>query len=168
MDYESTQQPQSEPTELYSELKELMWEQPATVGQRFLNYIVDLVIYYLIFVFIGAIGGVLGVFLGSEDPNEYVYGAGDTSIASKLLTYLISWTVYVIFYTFFEGITKGRTVGKMLTKTKVVKTDGSTITPKDALMRSLCRLVPFEPFSAFSGNPWHDKWTDTKVIKDTK
>ncbi len=36
---------------------------------------------------------------------------------------------------------------------------------KDALLRSLCRLIPFEAFSYFGGNLWHDKLTKTIVIK---
>jgi hypothetical protein len=35
---------------------------------------------------------------------------------------------------------------------------------KTVLLRTLCRIVPFEPFSAFGGHPWHDKWTRTYVI----
>jgi uncharacterized RDD family membrane protein YckC len=158
---------QPEPTELYLELKEMMYEQPATVGQRFLNYLVDIVIFYLIFILIGMIGGVIGLIGGSEDPAVIVGSQSTDSGTGRLVEMLITWSVYILYYTFFEGITKGRTVGKMLSKTKAVKADGSDITPKDALMRSLCRLVPFEPFSAFGGNPWHDKWTNTKVIKDS-
>ena len=36
---------------------------------------------------------------------------------------------------------------------------------EDAFMRSLCRLIPFDPLSAFAGHPWHDELSKTKVIK---
>jgi hypothetical protein len=51
----------------------------------------------------------------------------------------------------------------MITGTKAVNHDGSNISAKTAFLRTLCRLVPFEPFSAF-GIPWHDSWTHTHVI----
>jgi hypothetical protein len=38
------------------------------------------------------------------------------------------------------------------------------LTFKDALLRSLCRLIPFEVFSGF-GVPWHDSLTNTMVVK---
>jgi len=71
-------------------------------------------------------------------------------------------------YTFSEGASRGRSVGKLVTRTKVVKEDESEISWKDALIRSLCQLVPFEAFSAFDGYPWHDRWSHTKVIRINK
>ena len=63
-------------------------------------------------------------------------------------------------------IFKRRTIGKFVTGTKAVNTDGSKMEPKTILLRSLCRIVPFEPFSALGNpsRPWHDKWSKTYVI----
>ncbi len=85
---------------------------------------------------------------------------------NTLLQYLISYTIYVAYYAFFETLTKGRTIGKMVTKTRAVRLDGTPINFNDALKRSLVRIIPIEAFSAFGGNPWHDRWTNTKVIRD--
>ena len=59
---------------------------------------------------------------------------------------------------------KGRSIGKFITGTKAVNADGSDMRVETILLRSLSRVVPFEPFSAFGGHPWHDKWTRTHVI----
>jgi uncharacterized RDD family membrane protein YckC len=67
-----------------------------------------------------------------------------------------------------EGSAKGKTLGKLITGTRALKMDGGNLTWKVAFMRSLCRIVPFEAFSAFGGNPWHDRWTDTIVVKERK
>jgi uncharacterized RDD family membrane protein YckC len=83
-----------------------------------------------------------------------------------LVQYLLTYTLLVGLYTFLETVTKGRTIGKMVTKTRAITEDGSTISFSDALKRSLIRCIPFEPFSAFSGRPWHDKWSNTKVIRE--
>jgi len=73
----------------------------------------------------------------------------------------------VSYFTFMEGATGGKSIGKIITRSKAVKEDGTSITWNDALLRSLSRIVPFEPFSAFGGQPWHDRWTNTKVVRKT-
>ncbi len=160
MENEST--PQPEQTELYRDLKEMLYEEPASVGQRFLNYVIDIILFYAMFAVFGMLAAMVGLATGSENPESNFF---TESSVNPLLDLLITWLVFVLFYTFFEAVTKGRTVGKMITRTKAVKDDESEITPREAVLRSLCRLVPFEPFSAFGGHPWHDKWTGTKVIK---
>ena len=131
-------------------------------GLRFANLMIDTLVYYgvlivgLGFVIYGSGQDVDNSFLGREDGG------------SVALQYLISIASYLGFFTLLEGATKGKTLGKFITGTRALKIDGNKITWKDALMRSLSRLVPFEAFSAFGGNPWHDRWTDTIVIKDRK
>jgi hypothetical protein len=57
-------------------------------------------------------------------------------------------------------------LGKLITGTRAIREDGVELNFKDAFLRSLSRLVPFEPFSIWSGNGiWHDSWTKTMVIK---
>ena len=74
--------------------------------------------------------------------------------------YLITNLVFVLFYAFFETVTKRRTVGKMITGTRAVKNDGSKLllVKRYEQVFTLAWFL-FEPFSAFSGFPWHDKWT---------
>jgi len=66
----------------------------------------------------------------------------------------------------------GRTLGKLITGTKVVNEDGSKLTFGRALGRTLCRLIPFEALSFLggSGRPrgWHDTIPKTKVISVRK
>ena len=134
----------------------------ASVGQRFINYLIDLVIFFIVVAGISVITQIFFVFTGAtyEDANN------STLSGNQLLDYLISYSIYVVFYTFCEGASGGRTIGKLITRTKAVKEDETAITWKDASIRSLCRIVPFEVLSAFSGYPWHDKWTNTKVIRN--
>ena len=151
---ENVQQPQSE---LFNELKETLYEQPATGGQRFLNYIIDIIFFYVVVI---ALTTIAVLIIGDDVLNE------NSSGISSLLEYLISYTIYVGLYTFFETTTRGRTIGKMVTKTRAVKMDGGTLSFNDALKRSLVRIIPIDAFSALAGSPWHDRWTDTKVIKE--
>jgi uncharacterized RDD family membrane protein YckC len=134
----------------------------ASTGQRFINYLIDLVIFFIVVAGISVIAQIFFALAGTT----YEDAGNDTFSGNKLFDYLISYSIYVIFYTFCEGASGGRTIGKLVTRTKAVKEDETDITWKDAFMRSLCRIVPFEVLSAFSGYPWHDKWTNTKVIRN--
>jgi uncharacterized RDD family membrane protein YckC len=125
----------------------------ANTGKRLANYFIDLVIFYLLF-FVGA----LALFVASPDTAE---GSSDT--ANTLWLRLFAMLTYGLYMGLLEGVFKGRTVGKFITGTKVVNEDGSPISFSTALARGFCRIVPFEPLSAF-GNPWHDKWNKTYVI----
>ncbi|HVM89028.1 MAG TPA: RDD family protein [Puia sp.] len=119
----------------------------ATTGQRFVNYLIDLIVFY-------AIMFVMGMLLG-------IAGLGH----SMGIIYLVVFAVLIIYYTLLEG-SKGQTIGKMVTKTKAVTLEGATLSYKNAFLRTLCRFVPFEFVSAFSGGQmWHDRWTDTMVIQ---
>jgi uncharacterized RDD family membrane protein YckC len=125
-------------------------QQNVSVGIRFANYMIDLLIFYIIAVLIGVLF------------SQFSMGAG------RMVNYLSGYFLYVSYFTFIEGITGGRSIGKLITGSKAVTEDGSALTWNGAFLRSLSRLVPFEPFSAFSGRPWHDRWTHTKVVKVSK
>jgi uncharacterized RDD family membrane protein YckC len=133
--------------DLLTDIETEINQETVSVGIRFANYVIDLLIFYILSV-------ITGVVLASFIAN-----------AGTPLTYLISYILYVSYFTFIEGATNGRSVGKLITRSKAVKENGTPITWNDALMRSLSRIVPFEPFSAFGGQPWHDRWSHTKVVK---
>ena len=126
----------------------------ASTGQRFLNYIIDIVCYYLFIFFIS----ILIVMAAGADAAISLQGVG--------ATYAFVFGTFLIYFFLSELIFKGRTIGKFITRTKVLNEDGTMPTAKTYLLRTLCRFVPFEPFSAFGSppRPWHDKWTKTMVI----
>ena len=132
----------------------------ASSGKRLANYIIDLIGFYVL-VFVSGI--VMALFSPStvesiNEENSYV----------NLVTNLVSILVFLFYMFGMEGIFKGKTLGKLMTGTRAVNEDGSNITFATALLRGLCRIVPFEPFSALGTPcyPWHDKWTKTYVIDE--
>lgn len=148
--------------DLLKELEQEIYLEPASQGARFANYIIDLIFFYA---FMFALGALLGVILYSQDATmEYE----SDSFSDSVLEYLIAVLLIVIYYTLLEGLTKGRTIGKMITGTVAVKEDGSPLTVKEAFLRSLCRIIPFEPFSGLGARPWHDSITKTFVVKKSK
>lgn len=67
-----------------------------------------------------------------------------------------------------EAFFKGKSFGKLITRTRAVNLDGSAMTIRTAMLRALSRSVPLEAFSALGSpcNPWHDKWTKTMVMDE--
>ncbi|WP_290795645.1 RDD family protein [Flavihumibacter sp. UBA7668] len=130
----------------------------ASTGQRFVNYLIDAIVFMIFLFFYGILSYLCEAFMGiSISPF-------DDNI-NPLLQNIYSMIFYAVFYIIVEGVTKGRTLGKLITKTKVIHIDGNKLVFKDFVLRSLCRIVPFEPLSAFGGYPWHDTWTKTRVVQ---
>lgn len=154
-----------EETGLADELNSYYKYQPATVLQRFLNFFIDnLLMRYGLSQLTGYL---LGYILSVVAPDFLMSIATESedSFNLILLGLLLSYLNFILYYTFCEVAFKGYTLGKLITGTRAVREDGTNLRFKDALLRSLSRIVPFEPFSAFGGNPWHDIWTKTRVIK---
>lgn len=73
---------------------------------------------------------------------------------------------FAIYYIYFEYKTQ-KTLGKIITKTKVVTFEGNKPELIDIVSRTFCRLIPFDRFSfLYSRNGFHDAISQTKVIKD--
>lgn len=122
----------------------------ASTGKRFANYLLDaIMIYILMFAY-----GIILYFAGIIDERGEMPGQW------LLFMYLGGLLYYIVMEAAF-----GRTIGKFITGTKVVREDGSDPDFMQILGRTLCRLIPFEPFSFLSSEVgWHDSISKTKVI----
>lgn len=147
-----------EKEDLLSNLSELQELRLANQGRRFANLLIDYATSIAFgFIVVIILSATLGLFLGLGLLDE----------AEDIIEDLSALVMYIgmlAYYTLSEGLLKGRTVGKYITGTKAVKEDGSPITLKDAFLRTLCRMVPFEVFSGFDTMTWHDRWTKTRVV----
>ena len=153
--------PAATETHLFSD-EELVQYQDASAGQRFANYLID---YLLMYFVVGYASGYLiaRLILAISPETAYDLFAEDNNL---LAIYLIAFLNHIVYYTICEKAFKGYTLGKLITGTRAVREDGGELTVKDAFLRSLSRLVPFEAFSIWFGSGlWHDTWTKTKVIK---
>jgi uncharacterized RDD family membrane protein YckC len=136
----------------------------ASTGKRFLNYLIDYLFMYFGLSFVtGAFVGLVGGLLFPEYMLRITSSADSVDLLP--ITYAIVLFNHLFYYTICEKAFRGYTLGKLITGTRVIREDGGELTFKNALLRSLSRLVPFEAFSAFGGYPWHDSWTKTRVIK---
>lgn len=135
-------------------------------GQRFLNWLIDNILIRLGLSY--AVGYCIGLLIGllNSDTQLEIYSSiVNQSAAFYVVAYLIAALSYILYYTFCEKLFKGYTLGKLITGTRAIRQDGGELTLRNAFLRSLSRIVPFEIFSGFSTLTWHDRWTDTMVIK---
>lgn len=121
---------------------------PVSKGIRFANFFIDYIVIIIIFIFTGP-------FLFSE-----------STITDPLLSRLLGVMYFLIYYVTAEALTSGKTIGKLITGTRAVRIDGTRGDFGDFLKRSLSRIIPFEPFSMFGENAWHDSIPGMMVIKD--
>ncbi|KQO21211.1 hypothetical protein ASF10_13905 [Flavobacterium sp. Leaf82] len=120
-------------------------------GIRFVNFAIDFIVIFILFALISP---VVEGFLPLVSRVEF-------SI------YRISSLVFFIalYYIPFEYKSQ-KTLGKIITKTKVVNLEGNKPELADIVSRTFCRLIPFDRFSFFfSRNGFHDVISGTKVIK---
>jgi uncharacterized RDD family membrane protein YckC/type II secretory pathway pseudopilin PulG len=119
--------------------------EPASIGRRFANYILDIIIAYAIFIAIA----VLANFANS-------------TVAAIL--FIFSFVMFFFYHIIFEAIWQ-RTPGKWITGTKVVAYDGGKPKFLNIVGRTFARIIPFEAFSFFF-NPigWHDSLSKTLVV----
>ncbi len=124
---------------------------PASQARRFANHILDGFFFYVIFIIIALVIGLLG-------------GFDESHTALQITLQILSIFAFPACYLFFEGIW-GRTPAKFITHTKVVMRDGSKPDFAHILGRSFARLIPFDNFSfLFRTVGWHDSLSKTLVV----
>ena len=131
----------------------------ATKGQRFANYLIDIIIAYAI---------IFGLSLLYYSMNPELIYVEETDAGLNIMERLIGAFVIAIYYTIIEFSLGGKTIGKYITKTRTVTLNNEKPDFQTILGRSFSRIVPFEAFSFLGSQPdgWHDRWSKTKVIKD--
>ena len=92
------------------------------IGIRFVSLVIDSLI-------ISAIFGALATILGGGMMRHGTWSVG-----------ILSFAFYIAFYTYLEG-TRGQTIGKMVTKIKVVREDGTPIEMEQAFKRNILRVI---------------------------
>tara|TARA_R110001583_G_scaffold187759_1_gene349247 strand:+ start:58 stop:654 length:597 start_codon:yes stop_codon:yes gene_type:complete len=122
-------------------------------GIRFVNFLIDIIVWFIL-AFI--ISFVIGLFVQPTDRGLIT-----------LFGYFLLFGTFIGYYAIME-IKFQKTVGKFITKTKVVKINGEKPENVEIITRTFCRLIPFDRISfLFVKNGFHDSLSKTKVVKDT-
>lgn len=126
--------------------------------RRFLNFLIDYAAAY-------------GLIFAAAFAAALVFGEQVVAWAEnidKWTDILLTMMARFLYYTFFEGLF-GFTIGKLVTNTRVVDEQGNRLSLGRAALRSLCRFIPFEPFSLLLSDDdvrrgWHDSLAKSYVV----
>ena len=131
----------------------------ASNGKRFANYIIDLVVIYILIFSL-----IIALILVTSMLNIMVFLEWIKTI-SNTESYLIFFMVYIPYYGLLEGY-NSRSIGKFVTKTIVVMKDGSKPDYATTFKRAFCRIIPFEQLSFLSAysRGIHDSMSNTYVV----
>ncbi|WP_225585118.1 RDD family protein [Flavobacterium sp. MDT1-60] len=125
-----------------------------TVGARirFVNFIIDFIVIFILYCIIVPVLETFLPLVGRAQLSIYRLGS---------LVFFVALYYIPLEYGF------QKTLGKIITKTKVVTLEGNKPELIDIISRTFCRLIPFDRFSFFySRNGFHDAISRTKVVKD--
>ncbi|MDR2955436.1 MAG: RDD family protein [Prevotella sp.] len=115
-------------------------------GVRLINFIIDTLVWLVI------------AFLLTFPLNAH-------KASHMIVSYFIIIISYILYYSISE-IKYQRTLGKFITKTKVVTYNEEIPKNTDIIIRTVCRFIPFDQISfLFTRNGFHDMFSKTKVIK---
>lgn len=121
-------------------------------GTRFIHFIIDTLVWMILVVLV--------IF-------SYAFIVGlDRSGMSRMFGLSIYLGTFIAYYTIME-IKFQKTIGKFVTKTKVVKMNGDKASNIDIVVRTFCRFIPFDQVSyLLVKNGFHDFLSKTKVIRE--
>jgi uncharacterized RDD family membrane protein YckC len=128
-------------------------------GPRFGHYIADSILFQLIIYFVMYLSEIVATIFSS---NVYM------DLTVSFVFGITLMFLYPALYAFCEYNWQ-RTPGKFLTKTLVIDEYGNKPDLKTIILRSIIRIVPFEPVSCLNddfSHGWHDRWSKTWVVSE--
>ncbi|MEL1244784.1 RDD family protein [Flavobacterium sp. DGU11] len=135
----------------------------ASKGKRFGTFMLDTAVFYILQIAVALIAGILYTVFEYDGMLLWVTEMSDAGMLVLVLS------INMFYFIVMEGVLQ-RTLGKMVTGTKVVMEDGSKPPAGVIVLRTVCRLIPFEAFSFLGerGRGWHDSITHTYVVDTAK
>lgn len=120
--------------------------------KRLINFLADYIIYFLLCILVGS-----AIIIAAGDSAEKM-------ATTRTFAYSLTFGVHFLYYCLMESFF-GITIGKIITNTRVVDEWGNKPDFKTILIRTLCRLIPFEALSFLVLEVgWHDSFSGTRVI----
>ena len=128
--------------------KDFQTSQLAKPTLRFINFITDTLVIAVVYNFLNSNYQI------TQEPGINRFN-------------ILTVVIFITYYTIFEWLT-GKTIGKFLTKTKVIMENGSKISFGIAFLKSVVRLIPLIQWTYLGKvcHGWPDSFTNTIVIPD--
>jgi uncharacterized RDD family membrane protein YckC len=131
-----------------------------SLGVRFGYFLIDIVFLYIIQIIVGVIIGVILGVTGNLDMLE-------EGTAFRIFLNLSGYLIYFLYYSISEGF-GGTSLGKLICGYTVINDQAEKMSFGKAMLRTICRLIPFEAPSCFSERGWHDTLSKTYVVKKSE
>ncbi len=113
----------------------------ADIGSRFLAILIDTLIQGVIYILFAIASLVLGNGLSQMDLPRWLVDA------AVILFLLALFLIQFGYFLFFEIFLNGATPGKRLFHLRVIKDNGYPLSPMDAIIRNMVRIIDFFPFA---------------------
>jgi uncharacterized RDD family membrane protein YckC len=126
----------------------------ASFGQRVGNFVIDQIA-----------GRIMATLVLGAIPVEWMLSWDLGRAGLKLVILLLDAGFFVAYYSLLEGLT-GRTIGKWITRTRVVGLQGERVPFGRIVARSVARFIPFDALSFLLADAgWHDRLSRTRVVR---
>lgn len=125
--------------------------------ERILHHLFDTIIVVLLSF------SILQIFVFIEELNGN--NLIPTSLNNQYGAFLFFILIKFLYYLFFESLL-GTSPAKYLTNSRVIDLKIKKPSIGTILVRTLCRLIPFDIFSFFKERGWHDDFSKTYVVKE--
>lgn len=146
---------------------------PVRKRVRLANFLLDIIVLAFVGNMINGLLAMLGLYSTSSYP-VYTPGSDPGEFYARFMPMLYvlmlrGTVINIAYYTLTEWLLKGQTIGKLITGTQAVNNrDFAPVNFTQALVRSLCRLIPLEFIFCLFMQPWHDTISGTLVVKKKK
>ena len=131
-----------------SEVQNQFIAKSVSTSTRFIHLVVDTIAFYILAILLFMI-------------LHFI-----VNITNDAIVYVVIFMAFFLYYGYMETKYQ-KTIGKFITKTKVINIDGSKPESSDIIRRTFCRLIPFDQLSfLFTENGFHDRLSETTIIKD--
>jgi uncharacterized RDD family membrane protein YckC len=132
----------------------------ASRSQRFLNFILDFFIIYILWISIGTTLIIIGEITS-------IYALSNWAESTTTIEKLFLWLILFFLYYFLTETYYSRTFAKYFSKTIVVTKNGLRPNKKQIVIRTLCRFIPLEGLTFLGKNTkgLHDFFSDTYVVR---
>lgn len=143
--------------DLLQDIEKDVLQRDANTGLRLANYVIDLFSFYALIIV-----AVLLVALTARGTSLFraIENMSDTT------DFILIHVLYGFYMLVVEGLFKGKTLGKYITRTRVVRRHSAAFSWNDALKRGCMRMIPLEYVTGCVGVPFHDDWTQTRVVME--
>jgi uncharacterized RDD family membrane protein YckC len=132
----------------------------ASREQRFVNFILDFLFIYVIWIGLGTTIIIIGEITG-------IYALSNWAESTTTYEKMFFWIIVMFLYYFLTEMYFSRTFAKYFSKTIVITKDGLKPGFNAILIRTLTRFIPLEGLTFLGVNVrgLHDLFSDTYVVR---